>query len=182
MARFVAMAVVVFTLWGVATAQTGADVDCSDQFNALAVCIAYVSSNDTTPPADCCSALLSVHLNHPVCLCQLLESAQGDPSATGGLNVTKALELPVLCKTGTDTKRCPALLGSPVGAPAPYSMGPMYAPVPEAGAPGVPVIGPPVGSPNVATPAVAGPDGSGATSIEASFAALVSAFILHFFF
>jgi hypothetical protein len=153
----------------VAPGPKGADFDCSEQFNSLAICIAYISSNDTIPPAECCAALLTVHLKTPVCLCQLLQQVNADPSSATGLNVTKAEDLPNVCKTGTDEKRCPALLGVPLASPLGEpplgeAPGPGSALVPEAGAPGI--IALPPGLPET-TPAVTTP-----TKNDANLAAI----------
>lgn len=105
----------------------GSTVDCSNEFTSLQSCFAYVTGNDTTPPsASCCSALGTVVTNKLVCLCQLLQTVgSGDP-ATSGINATRALELPSVCKVNSDVSKCPALLGQPVasptGAPAPVSV------------------------------------------------------------
>lgn len=149
---------------------TGADVDCSPEFDSLSICIAYVSSNDPTPPAACCTSLLDVHLKKPVCLCQLLQQVNGDPSLTSGLNVTKALDLPNVCKVKTNADSCSALLGQPVASPLP-AMGPGSAPAPEAGAPGI-IVDTPVATPD-ASPAVTAPSGSGANPVFGVTAPLV---------
>lgn len=106
---------------------SGSTVDCSNEFTSLQSCFAYVTGNDTTPPsASCCSALGTVVTNKPVCLCQLLQTVgSGDPT-TSGINATRALDLPSVCKVTADVSKCPALLGQPVasptGAPAPVSV------------------------------------------------------------
>lgn len=96
----------------------GSTVDCSNEFTSLQSCFAYVTGNDTTPPsASCCSALGTVVTNKPVCLCQLLQTVgSGDPT-TSGINATRALDLPSVCKVNSDVSKCPALLGQPVASP-----------------------------------------------------------------
>ncbi|KAG0614116.1 hypothetical protein M758_6G152100 [Ceratodon purpureus] len=171
------------TVAPVGPSPAGADVDCSAEFASLSDCITYVSSNtSTTPPATCCSALLSVHTNKPVCLCQLLQLANDPAQTPAGLNVTKALELPTSCKVnGADVDNCPALLGQPVASPVESPLTapvPESSPTPEAGAPGVDAGTP---APE-ATPAVSEPTGNNAATTAASMLLGFTALTLHFFY
>lgn len=153
----------------VAAAPSGVNVDCSPEFDSLSPCISYVSSNTTTPPATCCSALLSVHTKEPVCLCQLLQDVNADPSMSSGLNVTKALELPTACKVnGVDVNNCPALLGQPIASPS-AAPGPDSTPTPEGAAPGIGTTTP---APET-SPAVTTPPGNGAANTAAASSLLV---------
>lgn len=155
------------------------NVDCSNEFNELASCFAYVTSNDTKPSTDCCSSLLQVHLNRPVCLCQILnEVNSGDPS-TAGINVTKGLGLPAACNVNADVNSCPALLGQPMSSPLPES--PTTSPSPTSGA-GEPSV---VGGGGAPDSSNAGAEPSSATALHAgtSFSMLLSVFyaaLLHF--
>ena len=104
----------------VATPAPAQSVDCSNEYELLQYCFAYVMANDTAPPsAECCTSFGSVVAKKPVCLCQLLQTVgSGDP-ATAGINATRALELPTVCKVAIDVAVCPALLGQPVSSPLP---------------------------------------------------------------
>lgn len=97
-------------------------VDCSSEYALLQSCFPYVMANDSTPPSgECCTSFGSVVASKPVCLCQLLQTVgSGDP-ATTGINATRALQLPTVCKVAIDVGRCPALLGQPVSSPLPSS-------------------------------------------------------------
>lgn len=109
-------------------------VDCSNEYSLLQSCFAYVMANDSTPPStECCTSLRSVVTNKPVCLCQLLQTVgSGDP-ATAGINATRALGMPTVCKVAVDVAACPALLGQPVSAPLPSSPFTGETPGPPAG-------------------------------------------------
>jgi hypothetical protein len=154
-------------------APTGAEVDCSAAFNNLTPCLTYVTANGTQPPAsDCCTALSGVQQSQPICLCQLL--AQMNDSSQYGVNATKAMELPTICKVHADTSKCSALLQSPIAspaapvgspsiplsaAPAPAASRPTVAPSPATKTPAAPPPAAPTPS-GLHTPAPSGPQSS----------------------
>ncbi|KAJ7550988.1 hypothetical protein O6H91_07G128200 [Diphasiastrum complanatum] len=92
--------------------------DCADSLTSLQPCLQYVQAQgqQSTPPGqDCCSALLQVHENKPVCLCVLIGSNNPLPE----INITQATSLPAACKVNTDPSKCPALLaGGPTSPPS----------------------------------------------------------------
>ncbi|KAH8953279.1 hypothetical protein BDL97_08G016100 [Sphagnum fallax] len=138
-------------------APTGAEVDCSAAFNNLTPCLTYVTANGTQPPAsDCCTALSGVQQSQPICLCQLL--AQMNDSSQYGVNATKAMELPTICKVHADTSKCSALLQSPIASPA-APVGSPSIPFSAAPAPAAsrPTVAPHVTAPSPATKTPAAP-------------------------
>ncbi|XP_024357515.1 uncharacterized protein [Physcomitrium patens] len=143
---------------------SGMNVDCSNEFSELSSCFEYVASNVTKPTAACCSTLSEVHLNRPVCLCQILKEVNSGDPATAGLNVTKGLELPAACKVDANVNSCPALLGEPISSPSPSAESPKSTADTTSGQK--------AGSPadSVATPdaSTTGPDGSGGFILPAS--------------
>uniref|UniRef100_A0A5B7AHM1 Putative non-specific lipid transfer protein GPI-anchored 2 n=1 Tax=Davidia involucrata TaxID=16924 RepID=A0A5B7AHM1_DAVIN len=105
-----------------AAAPQPAELDCSTYIYNMSDCLTYVEpgSNLTKPDKDCCPELASLVDNQPICLCKLLANSTdivGMP-----INVTKALNLPSVCKVTTpDASACSVLgypiAGYPVGAP-----------------------------------------------------------------
>ncbi|XP_024525886.1 lipid transfer-like protein VAS [Selaginella moellendorffii] len=91
------------------------NVDCTEQIEKMQPCLAFVENQVSIPGSDCCKALLSVHLNSPVCLCKLLSSSSS-MSSPAGVNVSSAMLLPSICDVHTNASRCPGLLA---GAPEP---------------------------------------------------------------
>lgn len=113
--------------------------DCSVSFNDLTPCIDFVNSNSSGPPSSpCCTAFSTTKQNHPECLCQL-QQAFADPATAPG-NVTRAAQIPSLCRVVVDYNKCAALLGlapqpAPATTPAPVVPPPTHPTLPPRPAP-----------------------------------------------
>ncbi|KAL9242881.1 hypothetical protein vseg_016839 [Gypsophila vaccaria] len=64
----------------------------------LTGCISYLNAT-TMPPSTCCGPLKDAVTNQKACLCSLYNN----PALLTGINVTQAMNLPVLCKIPTTT-------------------------------------------------------------------------------
>ena len=81
--------------------------ECSDKLVGLATCLAYVQDEAAAPTPDCCAGLNTVLQTSRKCLCVLVKD-KDDPNLGLKLNVTKALELPALCKASANISDCPS--------------------------------------------------------------------------
>ncbi|CAM6094801.1 unnamed protein product [Calypogeia fissa] len=85
--------------------------DCKPVLITLQGCLPFVTGQDTSPAADCCTGVANVHQTNPACLCVL---AQKDDTTAliPNYNIQLAEQLPTLCNIqGADVANCPALLG-----------------------------------------------------------------------
>ncbi|KAK9668269.1 hypothetical protein RND81_13G046400 [Saponaria officinalis] len=64
----------------------------------LTGCISYLNAT-TTPPESCCGPLKDAVTNQKACLCGLYDN----PALMKGINITQALNLPVICKIHSDS-------------------------------------------------------------------------------
>ncbi|KAG0608053.1 hypothetical protein M758_8G074300 [Ceratodon purpureus] len=143
----VAVVLVALLVAGTASGQTQ---DCTQAYNYLTTCLSFVSGNDTTPSALCCSGINYLNTNNADCLCQIVK--QFNSSVTPGVNATKAYELPSQCGIVVDTAKCPALALAPGAAVAPTP----------------PSLSPPSGSPGAVTGPSSAPANSAAVAMRAS--------------
>ncbi|KAK3126503.1 hypothetical protein QOZ80_7AG0557640 [Eleusine coracana subsp. coracana] len=91
---------------------------CTSVLVSLSPCLNYISGNESTAPASCCTQLGKVVQSDPQCLCVALNA---DTAALGlNVNRTRALGLPDECKVKTppvsDCKKAGA--GAPATSPA----------------------------------------------------------------
>ncbi|XP_031484518.1 non-specific lipid transfer protein GPI-anchored 7-like [Nymphaea colorata] len=102
---------VVLTVVAMATAigTVGADdqqlTDCIGQLApSLQGCLEAVGDPTKKPSSDCCKGVNNVVKNQLKCLCTLYNN----PSAVSsyGLNMTRVLEIPTLCKVPADVSLC----------------------------------------------------------------------------
>ncbi|XP_057853607.1 non-specific lipid transfer protein GPI-anchored 14 isoform X2 [Cryptomeria japonica] len=83
--------------------------ECGSQLVTLSSCIQYVQGSNKIPTKDCCDGLLQIHKSNPKCLCVLIKDSS-NPQLGISINLTLALELPMICKVQTNISTCPALL------------------------------------------------------------------------
>lgn len=83
--------------------------ECGSQLATLSACIPYVQGSNKIPTKDCCDGLLQIHKAIPKCLCVLIKDSS-NPQLGLTINLTLALELPMICKVQTNISTCPALL------------------------------------------------------------------------
>ncbi|KAL5197243.1 hypothetical protein ABZP36_000755 [Zizania latifolia] len=98
---------------------------CTQTLLSMSPCLNYLTGNETTPSASCCSKLADVVKSQPECLCVALNA---DTAALGlSVNRTRALGLPDECKVKTPpVSNCKntAAPTSPVGqTPSPAGTG-----------------------------------------------------------
>ncbi|CAN6460933.1 unnamed protein product [Victoria cruziana] len=134
------MVVLMLVAMGAAIGRVGAQSqqlqDCISQLvPGLSGCLEAVQSPTTKPSADCCKGVSDVVKNQMKCLCALYNS----PStvASYGINMTRVLEIPDLCKVPADISVCktggsptPSAPATSMSAPSPASSS---APAPTAG-------------------------------------------------
>ncbi|KAL2343338.1 hypothetical protein Fmac_004623 [Flemingia macrophylla] len=95
---------------GYATADINKDkAECTDQLVGLASCLPYASGESNVPTPNCCSGLEEVIDKSKRCLCILIKD-RDDPNLGIKINVTRALDLPAVCKTPTNITQCVDLL------------------------------------------------------------------------
>ncbi|GJN24677.1 hypothetical protein PR202_gb12431 [Eleusine coracana subsp. coracana] len=92
---------------------------CTSVLVSLSPCLNYISGNESTAPASCCTQLGKVVQSDPQCLCVALNA---DTAALGlNVNRTRALGLPGECKVKTppvsDCKKAGGA-GAPATSPA----------------------------------------------------------------
>ncbi|XP_062188624.1 non-specific lipid transfer protein GPI-anchored 5-like [Phragmites australis] len=130
----VAVMVVVVLLAGGATAQSPSSPSnqCTSVLVSLSPCLNYISGNESTAPASCCTQLAKVVQSDPQCLCVALNA---DPASLGlNVNRTRALGLPDACKVKTpDVSNCKGAAASPT---SPSSSGTPAGQTPASGATG----------------------------------------------
>ncbi|XP_062188534.1 non-specific lipid transfer protein GPI-anchored 5-like [Phragmites australis] len=117
-----AMMLVVTLLAGGASAQSPSpSSQCTSVLVSLSPCLNYISGNESTAPASCCSQLGKVVQSDPQCLCVALNA---DPASLGlNVNRTRVLGLPDACKVKTpDISNCKGAAAAPTspssGTPA----------------------------------------------------------------
>jgi hypothetical protein len=116
-----ALAVALLLLAGGASAQSSSSPSsqCTSVLVGLSPCLNYISGNESTAPASCCSQLAKVVQSNPQCLCVALSA---DPASLGiTVNRTRALGLPDACNVKTpDVSNCKkgAGAGAPTTSPA----------------------------------------------------------------
>ncbi|KAL5198265.1 hypothetical protein ABZP36_001777 [Zizania latifolia] len=72
---------------------------CTQTLLSMSPCLNYLTGNETTPSASCCSKLADVVKSQPECLCVALNA---DTAALGlNINRTRALGIPDECKVKT---------------------------------------------------------------------------------
>ncbi|KAF8403489.1 hypothetical protein HHK36_011593 [Tetracentron sinense] len=113
------VATVFLTTFSGVSAQSPAPAPSTDCFSNLlnmSDCLTYVEagSNLTTPEKKCCPELAGLVESNPICLCELL----GNTSSLGiQISLTKALNLPNVCRISTPPLGLCAAIGIPIGAP-----------------------------------------------------------------
>ncbi|CAN6181420.1 unnamed protein product [Urochloa humidicola] len=110
-----ALIVSILLLGGASAQSPSPSSKCTTVLVSLSPCLNYISGNESTAPATCCSQLGKVVQSDPQCLCVALNA---DPASLGlSVNRTRALGLPDACKVKTpDVTNCKG--GAGVGAPA----------------------------------------------------------------
>ncbi|XP_047340349.1 non-specific lipid transfer protein GPI-anchored 14-like [Impatiens glandulifera] len=126
--------------------------ECGQSLISLSTCLPFVSDKAKVPTPDCCTGLKQLLKNDKKCLCVIVED-RNDPQLGLTINVTSALQLPMLCKAPANVSQCPELLGmdpksdeaqvfyqlgkknsgGSVSSPALSPAGPATAPAPLAG-------------------------------------------------
>ncbi|PUZ42430.1 hypothetical protein GQ55_9G581200 [Panicum hallii var. hallii] len=123
---------------GTAAPAPAPSADCTDALLSLAGCLSYVQEGSTvaTPDPTCCSGLRDVVRGEVACLCQLF---QGGQNLGISLNMTKALQLPAVCKVKTPpVSKCHVSVpGVPTASPvpAPSAGAPFFSQSPSSSAP-----------------------------------------------
>ncbi|OEL32610.1 hypothetical protein BAE44_0006372 [Dichanthelium oligosanthes] len=109
-------------LAGGASAQSPSS-QCTSVLVSLSPCLKYISGNESTVPASCCTQLGKVVQSDPQCLCVALNA---DPGSLGlSVNRTRALGLPDECKVKTpDVSNCKGGAGAPSTSPTPGTTSP----------------------------------------------------------
>ncbi|KAG6550390.1 hypothetical protein Mapa_008353 [Marchantia paleacea] len=136
---------------GQTTPAPAPQLDCTDALTDLLPCLDYVANSSPNISTECCSGLGAVKASNPLCLCTFLNANQ---SASLGINVTRALELPTFCKVEADPADCggsPVPVTSPVPSTSPVTA-PTTAPTAPTVAPTVSPVKAPTGSPTTAVP------------------------------
>ena len=112
-----ALVVGTLLLSGGASAQSPSS-SCTSVLVSLSPCLNYISGNESTAPASCCTQLGKVAASDPQCLCVALDA---DPASLGlNINRTRALGLPDACKVKTPpVSDCAAAAPKAGEAPAP---------------------------------------------------------------
>lgn len=91
----------------------------------LMECLDFVV--DTSAPAPsvaCCAGVYNIQMEHPECLCELLQAVQ-NPLVVGALGlpnfgIDRALQVPPMCSVAIDINKCPALINhESASAPVP---------------------------------------------------------------
>lgn len=136
---------------GQTTPAPAPQLDCTDALTDLLPCLDYVTNSSPNISAECCTGLGAVKASNPLCLCTFLNANQ---SASLGINVTRALELPTFCKVQANPADCGGS-PAPVAAPVPSS-GPGTSP-PTATAPTVAPTASPVKAPTMSPPTAVPP-------------------------
>ncbi|KAK9279413.1 hypothetical protein L1049_013092 [Liquidambar formosana] len=97
-------------------AAAGPSTDCMTYIYNMTDCLSYVESgsNLTEPDKPCCGELAALVDNNPICLCQLLSSAD---SLGLQIDVSKSLKLPSVCGVSTPSVSLCSAVGYPVAAP-----------------------------------------------------------------
>ncbi|KAG8100557.1 hypothetical protein GUJ93_ZPchr0013g35669 [Zizania palustris] len=108
---------------------------CTQTLLSMSPCLNYLTGNETSPSASCCSKLADVVKSQPECLCVALNA---DTAALGlSVNRTRALGLPDECKVKTPpVSNCKntAAPTSPAGqAPSPAGTGSKVTPATPVG-------------------------------------------------
>lgn len=88
---------------GQTTPAPAPQLDCTDALTDLLPCLDYVTNSSPNISAECCTGLGAVKASNPLCLCTFLNANQ---SASLGINVTRALELPTFCKVQANPADC----------------------------------------------------------------------------
>ncbi|KAL6880634.1 hypothetical protein ACP4OV_012199 [Aristida adscensionis] len=108
------VAVVMLLAGGAAAQSPSPSSQCTSALVSLSPCLNYISGNESTAPASCCTQLGKVVQSNPQCLCVALNA---DPASLGlSINRTRALGLPDACKVQT-----PPVSNCKSGAAAPAS-------------------------------------------------------------
>ncbi|XP_006657494.1 non-specific lipid transfer protein GPI-anchored 5-like [Oryza brachyantha] len=144
---WIGVAVAVAVLAGGASAQTTppSSSACTQTLLSMSPCLNYLTGNETTPSASCCSKLGDVVKAQPECLCVALNA---DPAALGlSINRTRALGLPDACKVQTPpVSNCKSGAAPPAGqTPTPAGTGSKATPVTPVGSGVVPLRVSPAG-------------------------------------
>ncbi|KAL2603212.1 hypothetical protein R1flu_013137 [Riccia fluitans] len=96
-------------------------VDCTSTITLLNPCLSFVvRATADSPSADCCGNFSSIASKTPACLCTIVSA---DRNTIPGLNITRALELPDLCKAAFNPATCSAPTPPPAGELPPPSAG-----------------------------------------------------------
>ncbi|OAE18991.1 hypothetical protein AXG93_2637s1090 [Marchantia polymorpha subsp. ruderalis] len=143
MSRFGAMSMVLLVTalcfapsgLGQTTPAPAPQLDCTDALTDLLPCLDYVTNSSPNISAECCTGLGAVKASNPLCLCTFLNANQ---SASLGINVTRALELPTFCKVQANPADCGGS-PAPVAAPVPSSGPAPPNPTPSPSTPPAPV-------------------------------------------
>ncbi|RWR88378.1 protein YLS3 [Cinnamomum micranthum f. kanehirae] len=91
--------------------------ECSPQqlLPPLVPCLAFVQGMISSPSEPCCDSVVNLYLQHPKCLCVLL-----DDTITLPINRTLMLQLPLLCSLNSTSSSCPGMhLPPSSSSPAP---------------------------------------------------------------
>ncbi|KAJ3669914.1 hypothetical protein LUZ60_010238 [Juncus effusus] len=73
-----------------------ASFNCMSSMLSMMPCVSFSAGDALSPSSSCCSAFAKVLKDQPICLCEVLS---GGASSLGiNVNITKALEVPGLCK------------------------------------------------------------------------------------
>uniref|UniRef100_A0A0E0LHQ4 Bifunctional inhibitor/plant lipid transfer protein/seed storage helical domain-containing protein n=1 Tax=Oryza punctata TaxID=4537 RepID=A0A0E0LHQ4_ORYPU len=141
-----AVVVVVASLAGGAAAQSPSSTSgCTQTLLSMSPCLNYLTGNETSPSASCCSKLGDVVKSQPECLCVALNA---DTAALGlSINRTRALGLPDACKVQTPpVSNCKSGAAPPAGqTPTPSGTGSKATPATPMGSGVAPLRVSPVG-------------------------------------
>ncbi|XP_040379009.1 non-specific lipid transfer protein GPI-anchored 5-like [Oryza brachyantha] len=117
-ASCVVVALLLATVPGAVPQPGGASSSCTGDLLRLLPCLSFVGGNVAAPSDTCCANLGSMVHDEPLCLCQALSQQPGH-SVPVPVNMTRAAQLPRLCRLQLPpaATACPGLV--PGGAPPP---------------------------------------------------------------